>query len=67
MRSKRLVYLVEKEGRSMVGCYDRERLRSGNVVRGPSVVEGTESSVLIPEGWQAELDGYGNLIVRGAD
>jgi len=64
LRAKRSVYLVEEETRKRVDCYDRERLRCGNVVRGPSVVEGSESSVLIPGGWRAELDGYGNLIVR---
>ena len=64
LRGKRQVYQVEKEERSMVPCYDRERLRAGNVIRGPAVVEGTESSVLVPEGWKAELDGYANLIVR---
>ena len=60
-------YLAEKGGYSIVDCYSREKLRSGNILSGPSLVEGTESTVLIPGGWRAELDGYNNLIIRRRD
>jgi N-methylhydantoinase A len=67
LRKRRRAYLAEKGGYSIVNCYNREKLKSGNILSGPSLVEGTESTVLIPEGWRAELDGYNNLIIRRRD
>ena len=63
LRKRRKTYLAEDGKFSSVDCYSREHLEFGNKLRGPSLVEGTESSVLIPEGWVASVDGYSNLVI----
>jgi len=64
LRKRRDIYLLEKESFVTVNCYEREKLRSGNEVRGPSLVEGLEATVLVPEGWDATIDEYSNLIIQ---
>lgn len=44
--------------------YDRTRLKAGNVIRGPAVVEQTDTTTLILPELTAETDRFGNLIVR---
>jgi N-methylhydantoinase A len=47
-----------------VGVYDREELLAGTQLRTPCIVTEYSSTTLIPSGAQAELDGYGNLIIQ---
>jgi len=44
--------------------YAREKLPAGAELRGPAVVEGEESTSLVPPGARAYVDGYGNLILE---
>ena len=46
-----------------VRVYDREKLRCGNKIEGPAIVEQYDSTTLIPEGWTAEVDKHLNLIL----
>jgi N-methylhydantoinase A len=41
--------------------FDRERLRAGDVISGPAVVEQLDSTTLLPPGCQAQADGRANL------
>jgi len=43
--------------------YERSRLREGNLVEGPAIVEEYASTIPIPPGWEAKIDGFGNLII----
>ena len=43
---------------------DRSRLRAGNSVRGPALVIDPESTIYLPAGHAARVDGYSNLIIR---
>src|SRR5262249_9920168 len=43
--------------------HDRARMAEGAVVRGPAVVESLESTILIPPGWQARMDGDGFILM----
>lgn len=45
-------------------CYDRERLPPGAVFDGPALVLQMDSTVLVPPGWSARVDGYHNLILE---
>lgn len=50
--------------RSMAAAlYDRERLASGHVIVGPAVVFQLDATTVIPPGWVAEVDGWGNLLL----
>ena len=44
--------------------YDRTRLKAGNTIRGPAMVEQPDTTTLILPGLVAEMDKYGNLIVQ---
>jgi N-methylhydantoinase A len=44
--------------------YDSSRLKSGNVIPGPAVVEEPLTTVVIPKGFHCDIDEYGNYIMR---
>ena len=44
--------------------YDRDKLRSGNCFSGPAIVFQYDTTNVIPPGWDAVVDGYGNLVVE---
>ena len=43
--------------------HERTRMAAGAVVHGPAVVESLESTILIPPGWQARMDGDGFILM----
>ncbi len=47
--------------------HDRSRLAEGVIVSGPAVIESLESTVLIPPGWQARMDGDGFILMARAN
>ena len=47
-------------------CYDRDALRAGHRLAGPAVVAGQDSTIVIPPGWTAVCDPYGNLVLTAA-
>ena len=44
-------------------CYDRDAIRSGHRWSGPAVVAGQDSTIVIPPGWDAVCDRFGNLLI----
>jgi N-methylhydantoinase A len=48
----------------LTALYDRERLRAGHIVVGPAVILQLDTTVVIPPGWAANVDGWGNLVVE---
>ncbi len=45
--------------------YERERLLPGNMVVGPAAIFQLDTTTVIPPGWAATVDGWGNLVVEG--
>ena len=43
--------------------FERDCLTAGTSLEGPAIVEGRESTVVVPPGWRAFADPYGNLIL----
>jgi N-methylhydantoinase A len=43
--------------------YDRKRMPAGLVAAGPAVIESLESTILVPPGWQAKMDGDGFVLL----
>ena len=43
--------------------YDRTRLKAGNVITGPAIIEQLDSTVVVNPGLSAEVDQYGTLII----
>jgi N-methylhydantoinase A len=44
--------------------YDRSTLPVDSVIEGPALVVQMDSSILIPPGDLASVDGHGNLVIR---
>jgi N-methylhydantoinase A len=62
--ARRPVYFAETGGYGDCPIYDRYRLRAGNVVAGPAIVEEFDSTTVIHPGYAATVDRYGNLLIR---
>jgi N-methylhydantoinase A len=45
--------------------YERGLLAPGNIVIGPSIIFQFDTTTVIPPGWVASTDGWGNLVVEG--
>jgi N-methylhydantoinase A len=43
--------------------YDRDRLEVGATFAGPAIVEQFDATTVVPPGWRASVDRYGNLIL----
>jgi N-methylhydantoinase A len=57
---------VAAEAGAFVSCplYDRERLRAGNHIEGPAIVERMDATTLIVPGATATVDRYLNLLLE---
>ena len=47
--------------------YDRDSLAAGHVLGGPAIIEQSDSTTVIPPGWQGIVDHYGNLVLRAKE
>jgi N-methylhydantoinase A len=62
VKEKRQCYFGDKYRE--IDIYDGQQLKAGNVIFGPTIIETPLTTVVVPEGWQCNIDGYGNYIVR---
>ncbi len=46
--------------------YDRDRLETGNRVLGPALLLQLDTTIVVPPGWDGEVDPYGNFILEPA-
>lgn len=58
---------VFPDGARETPVYDRERFPADEEIAGPAVVEGPESTVVVPPGWGVRLRGDGALIAEVSD
>jgi 5-oxoprolinase (ATP-hydrolysing) len=49
-----------------VACYEREALTPGATLSGPALVTERHAATLVAEGWNAEVDAAGALVLMGA-
>ncbi|MDA4111616.1 MAG: hydantoinase/oxoprolinase family protein [Thaumarchaeota archaeon] len=47
--------------------YDRSRLLANNLIHGPSIIEERVSTTLLLDGYVAEVDPFGHLVISGVD
>ena len=57
------VHAVFAEGVAATGVYRRELLEPGNLFQGPALVVQLDSTTVMPPGWSARVDPWGNLIL----
>ena len=63
-KGARLVWFKELGGFHDTPVYYRERLREGNYIPGPAIVESFGSTTAIFPRQEARVDRYGNLVMR---
>ncbi|MBI1724273.1 MAG: hypothetical protein HYR52_01390, partial [Candidatus Tectomicrobia bacterium] len=63
-KGARLVWFRELGGFADTPIYYRERLKEGNFIPGPAVVESFGSTTVVFPRQEARLDRYGNLVIR---
>ncbi|MEE8361133.1 MAG: hydantoinase/oxoprolinase family protein, partial [Gemmatimonadales bacterium] len=63
-RTVRQVFFAEAGGFVDCPSYDRYQLAAGGVIEGPAIVEEMDSTTVIQPGFLAEVDRYGNLLIR---
>ncbi|MDP6043305.1 MAG: hydantoinase/oxoprolinase family protein [Dehalococcoidales bacterium] len=59
----RQVYFSETEGFVECSVYDRYKLRQGNAIKSPAIVEDKDATTVIHPGYQVEVGRYGNMIL----
>jgi N-methylhydantoinase A len=63
LKRTRKVYVKELGRFEETPCYDANRLRHGNTIVGPAIIEETKTTVVLPPGAQLTVDGYENYLV----
>jgi N-methylhydantoinase A len=66
IKGKRGVFFSADESTETT-IYNRERLVVGNAFAGPAIVEQFDATSVVPPGWRASVDRYGNLILERGD
>jgi N-methylhydantoinase A len=66
-RTSRPVLLGSSGGYIQTPVFDRESLAHGQEISGPSIIEEWTTTIVVPEGWSAEVDRLGNLVLRWRD
>ncbi|OGP67468.1 MAG: hypothetical protein A2169_12245 [Deltaproteobacteria bacterium RBG_13_47_9] len=63
LKRKRRVYFKELGGFVETPCYDGDRLRHGNVIASPAIIEEKKTTVVVPPGAKVTVDAYENYVV----
>ena len=53
-----------RHGAVAAAVLDRTRMAEGTIAAGPAVIESLDSTILVPPGWQARMDGDGFVVLR---
>lgn len=61
LKRKRLCYFDNEYRETPI--YDSEKLKAGNVILGPAVIEVPTTTAVIPGGHQCRVDEYGNYVI----
>jgi N-methylhydantoinase A len=64
LKRKRRAYFKELGGFVETSCYDADKLRHGNIITGPAIVEEAKTTVVVPQGAELTVDAYENYIIR---
>jgi N-methylhydantoinase A len=63
LKRRRRVYFKELGRFDDAPCYDADRLRHGNVIAGPAIVEEEKTTVVVPPGAELAVDAYANYLI----
>ncbi|MBI4878753.1 MAG: hydantoinase/oxoprolinase family protein [Planctomycetes bacterium] len=63
LKGKRRVFLPERSAFGEAPVYDGHRLRAGNVIPGPALIERTDTTIFVSESFSARVDGLGSCVL----
>ncbi len=63
LKRTRRVYFKERGGFVETPCFDGERLRPGNIIRGPAILEEKKTTVVVPLYGQVTVDAFENYLI----
>jgi len=61
--TKRDVFFEQSESYIKTPVYKREKLKAGNIIYGPAVIEQYDATTVVYPKWKASVDKFGNLIL----
>ncbi len=64
LKGRRRVSLHPQGEPVALDVYDRERLENGHRIEGPVIVESSQTTMVIPEGWSLTVDHYDNALIE---
>ena len=64
LKRNRQVYFQELGGFVKTPCYDTNRLKHGNIIAGPAILEDPTTTVVVPKGAKLMVDPYHNYIIK---
>ncbi len=64
IKNSRKVYWSSERDFVETSVYDRSKLGVGNSIYGPAIIEQMDSTTVIPENYNLELDMVGNLVIK---
>ena len=64
LKGHRPLWTGEDAGMVEGAVYDRLRLKAGDTIEGPAVVEEMDATTVILPGQHAKVDGFGNLVIN---
>jgi N-methylhydantoinase A len=61
-------YLVDRSGLASVAVHDWTTLQHGHTLAGPALIDGPDTTIVVPSGWSALVDPWSNVVLeRTAD
>ncbi len=63
LRGRATVHFPQEKSAVECPVYDRSKLRAGNLLQGPAIVEQYDSTTVVNPGWLGRLDQWGTLIL----
>jgi N-methylhydantoinase A len=64
LRERRRAFVPEREEFAEIPVYDGHRLRSGNRIAGPALIERVDTTIFVTETYHARIDGLGSTVVE---
>jgi N-methylhydantoinase A len=62
LKGQREAYFEENKGFTSTSILDGAKMRPGDVLKGPCIVEEKLTTIVIPPGFQMQVDEYGNYV-----
>jgi N-methylhydantoinase A len=63
LKGRRAAYIPEENAFRSVPVYDADRLRHGNRIAGPAIVEAVTTAIFVSAGYDGACDGFGSIVL----